>query len=593
MKHSSCQTERDFVQLNTIFIWLRRRRLDASPESNSDETEFVQEVSFLRILGQYFKALRDGSFSWLDRRIDTIEIVNSSAKITETRTSLTIDGHALKALRTSMGIEPSSEVHLPLPAVPKQLLGDFDAEFNTHPLPVLSSLDNVHAAMGVMVVQLIELGLPIETIEPSVVNTLYTVASCKRHSALHSALWQELNRNTHDQTLELNSSATDDVEAAVDGLYDVINKLVTSATSHEVAVFCQIASDYLDNFVAVTVLNPVPLASSHVIKTRMVLTAAEPIADDSYFLQSGQQPGSRKLWSTVVVCGLSSIFLNVNDSVATVVLAVAIYGIYIVSTVGYRNRRNRNRFLGGVAYASYQDIVGRSARLHLSGCYRLISSNTNLGLFGSQHYRLAIPEGARALPHTITIDGDLEAPEVVTQVVDNWVAGYVNNQTDNESAMSVGVRVLPSSQSFLKQAFYAALLTMGLLLTGIASHFVGLATARSSGQDSEYGLIDLAARSSGSIVTIIMIAPSVYTLILLQQNEHQFVSRLLRNLRAIVGGCAVVSASSAVPIGLALSTTVTVIWWLAAFVVSLFSCWHIAATRYYHGVIAMASGDPE
>lgn len=599
---SSSPEAPSFVQLGTTFTWLRERRSRDSHERKDQNwsgrpklqnRDFDEELRHLRTLGNYFGAFYHSTHDWLVRRVDTNEMVDSSVGDTATKTSVTIDGRAVARMRVDAHISPDDELFLPLPAAPKQLLGHFDARFDTKPVSVLSSIDNAHVAVGILLCRLVEYKVPVESIQPRLIDFLYGVASCKRTDPFYLQMRSALDGS--DSEPPTSEAASCDRGSPADNVNTILNilTLVEEVNGElETLRFFQMLDDFLENFTAVGVLDAAPLHMEFVVKTYTVSARAEIIRDVKPTIVGGPIVRFPYRYFLVMVGTMIMIDLSMTFVVG-VIFVVFAYLVDQTIILLRRGLREFNLSAGAFAYRTYMAATSRFTQLALSGCFRIRSSYTNLGLYGSQHYRLAIPEGARALAASIRIgDESAEIEGTEKQVIDNWVAAhFTNGNSNNTSTMTLSVLVLPKSQALLKQAFYAAMITACVLFAGLLSHFAGWLTT-ANGADN-YGLAHLALRSSGSIVTIIMIAPSVYTIILLQQNEHRFVSRLLRTMRHVVGLSALICASVAVPIGLDLPTRIVVGWWIVGFVVAMFSCWHIAATRYYHGVLAQAIGDPE
>lgn len=577
-------------------MWLRRQREKRPLGSAYPRGDYDEELYHLVALGRYFGAFYKGLDNWLVRRVDTIEIIDSSVGSTATKSSLMVDGRAVSRIREAFGISATSELHIPLPPTPKQLLGHFDAQFNSSPVPVLSSVDNAHMTAGILVAFAIDAGVHQNVIQPDIVDFLYRVASCKRNDDFFGVVKTVVGPPSHEGSGDGSEVVfLDNSERVLDPLWDILIPLEEIAGEVGTAVFCQVLYDFLENFTLIGVIESGSPCAEFVIKTYTVSNSAELFADeDDYFPPAGVESISKGgaflglILAVFFVLNPGISFVGILAIVACGAIAFAVCKISGLAKLGYRRFKLTS---GMIAYQYYTTLIKYIPAMRLSGCFRLESSHTNLGLYGSQHYRLAIPEGAQAIGLTTSIDDDGEFEGVDKEVIENWVAAhYTNPSTQRSLTMNVRVLVLPKSQSILKNSFYAAFVASCLLFAGLASHVIGwLMHDFVVVGDGNFGLDHLVTRSSGSIVTVIMIAPSIYTIILLRQNEHKFVSRLLRTMRGVVGVCAVITASVAVPLALDLPTTIVISWWVIGFLVAVFSCWHIAATRYYHGVLALYS----
>lgn len=614
VKSFLCRKAQSCLRLSDSLTWLRKQRGADWNEDGRSRPEFQCEIRHLEELGNYFSEYYNHTDGWMLRRVDTIELVDSNIGDTATKSSVTIDGRAVTRIRNRWKISPNSEVHLPLPAVPKQLLGHFDTAYDSKPIPVLTSVDNAHAAVGILLVKLLEEGIPATLVRPELIDFLFRIASCSKRDPFYSFIIEKFGPNGDDSGkfgVETNWRQADENDAESfekdeELLQEIFDSLLGQAGAEKDGVipeFAQMLYDFLVNFIPIGVLPRKCLSHEFIVKTYMVSTSAEHFRGEDAYPIIGL-PVDLKLRSA----GMTSIFAGgalvswmaawSNRALIGLCLVLVACAVIVNIRIHWSSEDRLvgiKYIIGAVAYNLYAALNLRFAVLQLSGCYRLASRNTNLGLYGSQHYRLAIPEGAHAISAQIDItDGRSEDsidPNVESDEIENWVAAHrTNGDPSRRFTSEIKVLVLPRSQSLLKNSFYAALVTFCLLMTGVFSHIGGWFLKEFAAEGSgNYGLDHLVVRSSGAIVTVLMIAPSIYTIILLKQDEHKFVSNMLATMRRVVGVCAILSASVAIPLALDLPTTVTLIWWVCGLAVSAFSCWHIAATRFYHGLLAKSA----
>lgn len=606
----SSRGARDFVQLKTSMAWLkqqRSRRLQSNRLKNAaagqTATEFQEEIRHLLILGRYFSAFYDGKYEWLIRRVDTVELLDSSAVSSAVRTSLMIDGAVIARLAEDQSVSREVSTYIPLLVMEKHLLGRFDVQVGGTPIPVLPRRDNAHAVVGMLLSHLVDNGVPFECIGREVVDTLYLIASCDARSSDAMAISATIRGAAGTDAIDNDiaglvgyyESLPQEQIDTVEVLLNLIIDITHAAGGGFAEEFARSLTYFLENFMQIGILSCVPdlefmvkvhVSSSSLRSLRGVHSAMQFVDDHrALFILPG-------IFSKVFVgCAvLGALFGDTLGvcfmTLGLVSLAVAIVILSVKLTQLYREHGSR-WLTGLIAFRTYSTSVVRFFPvLSLSGIYSLQSDYTNLGLSGSQHYRLAVPKGATAVTVNVK-DRDKLVDDVDTDKSEDWVAAHSIRSESNSETLSIEVGILPRVQSFLRHSFYAAFVTSFLLGVGLISHLVGQILNLDCNGDTcgSFGVVHLAYRSSGSIVTVLMIAPSVYTIILLQQNEHEFVSMLLRNMRGVVGVCALMSASVAIPLALDLPTLIVISWWIVGLCASAFACWHLAATRYYHGAL--------
>lgn len=613
----------------TSLTRLTRRRLNStqstkywkSKASSHYVYSFDAEIADLLNLGRHFSRIDDRLEDWLTRRVDTSHLRDSIAKSSDIRTSLMIDG--AKFRRACSEFSERSPYYIPLPAQKKRLLGKFDATVDGVSIPIATRGDNAHIAVGRILLDA-RLYLREESAGPSrrdlkferlvsreMVDGLYLLATCAPNGSE-----AEVFRALIDATPNPESKAemrrrlqaamkliSSEIQMKCLSIFVLIETIRIHSGENAATSIRQRLDFYLKNFVPIAIVNSLHKDEFIVkfevsdIPTPQHPSELAPRLDLHAINVNGCAARGALATCLAIVISAAMISRDLNMALFSVPIMVLsiIFAVMLRSFLTLSRRRSIRWIVGAYAYASYLSLVHRLGgyfpSVRLSGNQYLRSAGTNLGLRGSQHLHMMIPDGARAISiHLLDEDDNPARPsEYEESRSPDRVAVHTFRNADNASSYDLRVEMIPSTHAFLMQAFYAAVVTFILFLAGILAEILGYLNARGcrlSLQCSEvYGLEDIAARSSGSIVTILAIAPSIYTIILLQKDEHSFVSDMYRNLRRVVGFCAVISASVAIPIALDMPWGLVIAWWAVGFLAAWFSCWHVAATRFYHGAI--------
>lgn len=532
-----------------------------------------------------------------------------------------IDGAKLR--RACLGFSGQSPCYIPLAAQKKRLLGKFDATVDGVSIPIATRHDNAHIAVGRILLDA-RRHLSEHSAGPSdrdvvfrrlvsreMVDGLYLLATCAPNGA-EAEVFRALIDATPDpeskaemrrrlQTaLKLISS---EIQAKCLSIFVLVESIRVHSGEDAATNVRQRLDFYLENFVPIAILESLH-KSEFIVKFEVsdIPTPQHPSELAPRLGLLAINVNSRAvggvlavgiaiaLFAALLSSDLNSALLSVPLIVLSVLLAVVARSFLTLS------RSHSMRWtVGAYAYSSYLALIHRLGKyipsVRLSGHQYLRAVGTNLGLRGSQHFHIMIPEGARAV--SVQLFGECnriaEPGEYEQSRSPDRVAIHTSRNPDNAANYDVRVGMIPSTHAFLVQALYAAVVTFILFSIGVLSEIFGyLGTSGCSSFHhcaGFYGLEDIAARSSGSIITILAIAPSIYTIILLQKDEHSFVSEMYRNLRRVVGFTAVVSASVAIPIALDMPWKLVFGWWIIGFLAAWFSCWHVAATRFYHGAI--------
>lgn len=201
----------------------------------------------------------------------------------------------------------------------------------------------------------------------------------------------------------------------------------------------------------------------------------------------------------------------------------------------------------------------------------------NLGLAGSQHFRASAPEG------TVIIDASVLNPDKdkvtaaphVVHVTPRWASLYTG-LSDDIGSLDVNLALVPEVRSFSFPAFASLLISMGVLATGISLNFADL----SRDPPRVPRLNSIALTSSGSIIALLLVLPSIYLLALVRRNEHAVASSLLRFPRYALGLATLSIFISAVPAAFSMSSTLTAAIWAG----SLITCLIVFCIVFLHYV---------
>ncbi len=129
--------------------------------------------------------------------------------------------------------------------------------------------------------------------------------------------------------------------------------------------------------------------------------------------------------------------------------------------------------------------------------------------------------------------------------------------------MDVKLALVPKVRSFSFPAFASLLISMGVLATGISLNYADL------GWDPPRvtRLSSIALTSSGSVIALLLVLPSMYLLALVRRDEHAVASSLLRFPRYALRLAALSIFMSAVLATFSMSSTATTWIWVSALIV--------------------------
>ena len=208
----------------------------------------------------------------------------------------------------------------------------------------------------------------------------------------------------------------------------------------------------------------------------------------------------------------------------------------------------------------------------------------NLGQQGSQHFRALAPEGTVLINATL-LDPDTGSETTqkhVAHITPRWASLYTSFE-DELDAMDVKLTFIPETRPFTIPAV-AALLSSGLVLgAGLA---LQLTDTRTDSHRSTPRLEDISAASSGAVIALLLLLPSIFLLALIRRNEHGAASSLLRYPRYSLAVAALSVVVSAVVAAFATNSWITFSVWLgasvlclAALVIVLFHSWRVEIAK--------------
>lgn len=188
----------------------------------------------------------------------------------------------------------------------------------------------------------------------------------------------------------------------------------------------------------------------------------------------------------------------------------------------------------------------------------------NLGLAGSQHFRASAPDG------TVIIDASAQNPAAdrettvphLVHITPRWASLY-SGLSNDVGSVDVKLALVPEVRSFSFPAFASLLISMGVLATGVLLNYADLSWEPARVPR----LSSIALTSSGSVIALLLVLPSLYLLALVRKDEHAVASSLLRFPRYALGFAALSIFLSAVPASFSMSSTTTAWIWVSALIV--------------------------
>jgi hypothetical protein len=208
---------------------------------------------------------------------------------------------------------------------------------------------------------------------------------------------------------------------------------------------------------------------------------------------------------------------------------------------------------------------------------------TNLGLPGSQHFRAAAPDG------TVIVDARMLDPIAKSQslqrhtvhLTPRWASLYTKLQ-DNLGWQTVRIALIPDARPTMIPAVAGLIFGFCVLTAGI-----GLQIADSLGKvrTGDPRLSHIASSSSGSIVALLLLLPSLYLLALVRPGEHGVASSLLRYPRYVIGVSAISTLISAIPATFSVLGSITMYIWIVSAIVYI--CAIVFLLRCWYGIEAI------
>ncbi len=189
----------------------------------------------------------------------------------------------------------------------------------------------------------------------------------------------------------------------------------------------------------------------------------------------------------------------------------------------------------------------------------------NLGLAGSQHFRASAPDNTVITDAVIVNpqDGDESGQDHLVHISPRWASLYTNFR-DDQGAHTVRISIIPEARPLMFPAIAALLTSIAVLGFGAA---LEISDALGTRQPSR--LEAIALNSSGSVIAMLLLLPSLYLLALVRRDQHGIASALLRYPRYAVAASAIVSLGAAVPAAFSTRPFVTVTLWSIAFAICL------------------------
>ncbi len=191
----------------------------------------------------------------------------------------------------------------------------------------------------------------------------------------------------------------------------------------------------------------------------------------------------------------------------------------------------------------------------------------NLGKAGSQHFRASAPDGTVLADLSMfdAISGIESTQNNMAHITPRWASLYTKF-SHNLGPLSVRLSLIPDARPIMIPAIAALLTSVAVLGTGIA---LQLSDTLGKAGPSEPRLENIALHSSGAVIAMLLLLPSLFLLALVRRDEHGVASSLLRYPRYAIAGAAVAAISSAIPAAFSTDSSLTIKIWSAALIVSL------------------------
>lgn len=190
--------------------------------------------------------------------------------------------------------------------------------------------------------------------------------------------------------------------------------------------------------------------------------------------------------------------------------------------------------------------------------------SVNLGMEGSQHFRVAAPNGT-VITSAVVVDPETERATEhshLKHITPRWASLY-SKFRDDLGAHDVRITLIPDANATMVPAVAALSLSLVIIGTGL---ILGLTDAMGHRTSR---LNEIAGNSSGAIVAIFLLLPSLFMLALVRRDEHDVASSLLRVPRRFIVLASSVSILATVPAVFSVGAPVVAVFWIAAFVVSV------------------------
>lgn len=201
----------------------------------------------------------------------------------------------------------------------------------------------------------------------------------------------------------------------------------------------------------------------------------------------------------------------------------------------------------------------------------------NLGLAGSQHFRVQAPAGT-VITKARMIDPESSKESLhsyLAHVTPRWATLYTKRDSRTLGQQDVRITLIPDARTMMLPAVAALLLSV--LVLGIGTTLQIMDSSNPIRQVAPR-LDKIAMNSSGAIVAIFLLLPSLYMLALVRRDEHGVATGLLRQPRYAITIASMVVVASAVPATFSMSSHYLTLFWAVALIVSgivlLLIIWH-------------------
>ncbi len=204
----------------------------------------------------------------------------------------------------------------------------------------------------------------------------------------------------------------------------------------------------------------------------------------------------------------------------------------------------------------------------------------NVGRPGSQHFRALAPDGT-VITEADIIDPDTglsSAHEHIVHVTPRWATFYTNYSCDSEQGpQNIRLTVIPDARPVVFPAVMALLLTIFIVGAGVV---LQIADMTNSDRQASPRLDQIAAHSSGAIVALFILLPSLFMLSIFRKGEHGLASTLLRKCRRVILASSAVAIASCIPITFSVGSRIVLYVWVLTFLISI--CSLVVISRHWH-----------